>query len=315
MSLKEQAKQLPKSPGVYLMRDKHHDLLYVGKANKLNERVSSYFTPSNQRSKRIERMIHTIHEFETISVDTELDALLLECELIQTYRPPYNVQLNHFTSYNYLLLSEEPPNLTIQLEPTEDSLGPFSNYKKIPDVKRIIEETYQFPCRSDFEQALRQKIEPSLTLSMTERIAEIRAFLLGQDRMILLRLEARLQYYSERLQFERAAALTEDIDLIQRFIKKNELLIYAHSDDLLMASLPLPDRRRKFYLLYQGAILETKIYKDTPKNKERLEQRWRNYPKPAAKMLTKEKIDQILILYSYMHRRMSYEKLNEPVSP
>lgn len=310
MSLKEQAKQLPKSPGVYLMRDQHHDLLYVGKANKLNERVASYFSPSNQRSKRIERMIHTIHEFETISVDTELDALLLECELIQRYRPPYNVQLNHFTSYNYLLVNEQPqPALTIQLEPTAGSIGPFPNYKKIPDVKRIIEETYQFPCHSDFEQALRQKIEPALTQPMNERIAEIRRFLLGQDRLILLRLENRLQYYSEHLQFERAASLVEDIDLIKRFIKKNELLRYAHTDDLLLASLPRPDHRRKFYLLAHGEVLETKIYKDTPRNMERIKQRWQAYPKPAAHELTKEKIDQILILYSYMYRKMTYEKL------
>lgn len=145
--LKEKMKTLPMLPGVYLMKDRDGKVIYVGKAKRLKNRVSSYFHQNKQHSKKVLRMIYHITDFDFVVVDTELDALLLECQLIQHYRPFYNRQMNYFSNYNYVHITNKGFVLTDT--PTARTYGPFRLYKKMPSILRIMEETYQMPWLSE----------------------------------------------------------------------------------------------------------------------------------------------------------------------
>ncbi|MDF2530825.1 MAG: putative endonuclease, partial [Clostridia bacterium] len=96
MHLKDKAKQLPELPGVYMMKDAQNNIIYVGKAKSLKNRVSQYFQNSSKHSPKIVRMVEGIKDFDIILADTELEALLLECRMIKDLKPIYNSQLkNH----------------------------------------------------------------------------------------------------------------------------------------------------------------------------------------------------------------------------
>ena len=158
--MKEKVKQLPLLPGVYLMKNKEGSVIYVGKAKKLKNRVSMYFHKNQQHSKKVRRLIHHIDDFDFVVVDTELDALLLECQLIQYYRPFYNRQMNYFSNYNYLHISDE--GFSLSDVPLAHTYGPFRLYKKRPIILRIIEETYQMPWLSEISRLALQTQLPEV---------------------------------------------------------------------------------------------------------------------------------------------------------
>ena len=102
-NFQEELKKLPETPGVYLMYDSHDDVIYVGKAVKLKRRVSSYFRKDvKKRGPKIESMVQKISRFEYILTDSELEALILECNLIKEYKPKYNTMLMDDKSYPYV---------------------------------------------------------------------------------------------------------------------------------------------------------------------------------------------------------------------
>lgn len=143
--LKEKAHQLPLTPGVYLMKDATDTIIYVGKAKKLKNRVSSYFINSNQHSRKTMRLVKQIIDFDVLHTDTELDALLLECQLIQQYRPRYNRQMNAYEQYSYVSVAVNERQLEIKLLniPTkENCFGPYSIRRKLNRLKIILDSIY-----------------------------------------------------------------------------------------------------------------------------------------------------------------------------
>ena len=100
MNLKEKIDNLPKTPGIYMMKDKYGDVIYVGKSKKLKERVKSYFVNSKNHSRKVKRMVKNIEDLDVILTDTELDALILECEMIKKIRPMYNQLLKNHENYS-----------------------------------------------------------------------------------------------------------------------------------------------------------------------------------------------------------------------
>ena len=101
----EELKKMPQTPGVYLMHDNRDDIIYVGKAVNLKRRVSSYFRQSTKKSLKIQSMVSNVCRFEYILTDSELEALILECNLIKEYRPRYNTMLMDDKSYPYVMVT------------------------------------------------------------------------------------------------------------------------------------------------------------------------------------------------------------------
>ena len=105
--LKAQANRLPLSPGVYIMKNKSGEVIYIGKAKALKNRVTQYFGSGNQHSEKVKRMVSNVDRFEHIICDSEFEALVLECSLIKQYQPKYNILLKDDKGYHYIKITDE----------------------------------------------------------------------------------------------------------------------------------------------------------------------------------------------------------------
>ena len=102
ITLKESAKKLPFNPGVYLMKNENGEIIYIGKAKNLKNRVLSYFMSDSNHSEKVKKMVKNVHHFDYIVTDSEFEALVLECSLIKKYLPKYNILLKDDKGYRYI---------------------------------------------------------------------------------------------------------------------------------------------------------------------------------------------------------------------
>lgn len=144
----EELKKMPQTPGVYLMHDSHDDVIYVGKAINLKRRVSSYFRQSTRKSLKIQSMVSNVSRFEYILTDSELEALILECNLIKEYRPKYNTMLMDDKTYPYVMVttSEDYPRIVMARRMKKDGnkyFGPFTSGGAVRDTIELLQKMFQ----------------------------------------------------------------------------------------------------------------------------------------------------------------------------
>ena len=144
----EELKKMPQTPGVYLMHDAHDDVIYVGKAVNLKRRVSSYFRKSTKRTTKIESMVSKIRRFEYILTDSELEALILECNLIKEHRPHYNTMLKDDKSYPYIRVTvqEDYPRILFCRQVKRDKskyFGPYTSAGAVKDTIELMRKVYK----------------------------------------------------------------------------------------------------------------------------------------------------------------------------
>lgn len=144
----EELKKMPETPGVYLMHDKHDDVIYVGKAINLKRRVSSYFRQGTKKSLKIQSMVSNIVRFEYILTDSELEALILECNLIKEYRPKYNTMLMDDKTYPYVMVtvSEDFPRIVLSRQMKKDNnkyFGPFTSVNAVRNTIELLQKMYK----------------------------------------------------------------------------------------------------------------------------------------------------------------------------
>lgn len=154
--IKEDLKKLPEKPGVYIMKDKNDDILYVGKAVILKNRVRQYFQKTN-KSTRIEKMVSLVDHFEYIVVDSEMEALILECNLIKLHHPKYNVLLKDDKMYPYIkvTVNEDFPTVRITRKKLNDGakyFGPYTNAFAVKETVEFLNKTFKLKhCRKIFK--------------------------------------------------------------------------------------------------------------------------------------------------------------------
>ena len=146
--IKEELKKVPQTPGVYLMKNSHADVIYVGKAINLKRRVSSYFRAGARHSQKIKSMVSNVDAFEYIITDSELEALILECNLIKEYRPKYNTMLMDDKTYPYIkvTLGEDFPKIMLSRKMKKDKnkyYGPFTSGLAVRDTIEILQKMYK----------------------------------------------------------------------------------------------------------------------------------------------------------------------------
>ena len=219
----EELKKLPKTPGVYMHKDSLGEVIYVGKAVNLRSRVSSYFRAS-QTDPKVRAMVSNIAEFEYISCATEMEALLLECNLIKKYMPRYNILLKDDKSYPYIevTVAEEFPRVisTRRLERDGNRyFGPYSDAGSVRRILGMIDEMYMFKkCR---QQEFRKGVRPCLNYFIGKcpgvctgkadkedyaaKIGEVIDILSGRDATVMARLRADMEKASEEMRYEDAA--------------------------------------------------------------------------------------------------------------
>ena len=220
----EELKKLPKTPGVYMHKDSLGEVIYVGKAVNLRNRVSSYFRKTSQADPKVRAMVSNIAEFEYISCATEMEALLLECNLIKKYMPRYNILLKDDKSYPYIEVTtnEEFPRVISTRKLSRDGgrfFGPYSDGGAVKRILGMIDEMYMFKkCR---QQEFKKGVRPCLNYFIgkcpgvcigeadkadyDEKIGEVIDILSGRDAAVMARLKAEMEKASDEMRYEDAA--------------------------------------------------------------------------------------------------------------
>lgn len=260
-NIEEELKKLPGSPGVYLMHDDRDEIIYVGKAVSLKNRVRQYFRESTIKSPKIQKMVTKIARFEYIVTDSELEALILECNLIKEYRPKYNTMLKDDKTYPYVrvTVNEDYPRIVMARGMKKDGskyFGPFTSAGAVKDTIELLQKMYKIrncskslvagengcatengrtclnyhigqcdgPCQGEVPVASYQK-----------RIADVIKFLEGNYNSVIRDLERKMAEASENLDFEKAMEYRDLIQSINHVAGNQKITTHQFEDRDIIA--------------------------------------------------------------------------------
>lgn len=242
--IQEELKKLPTCPGVYLMHDADDTIIYVGKAVNLRNRVRSYFRESTNKSPKIQKMVTLIARFEYIVTDSELEALVLENNLIKEYSPKYNTMLKDDKTYPYIkvTMGEDYPRVLFSREMKKDRsryFGPYTSAAAVKDTIELINKLYQLrTCNKKFPRDFGVE-RPCLNYHIKQcsapcqgtvpkeayhqQIEKAMEFLNGNYGIILDELEAKMTEASENLEFEEAIRYRELLQSVRAVSQKQKI--------------------------------------------------------------------------------------------
>lgn len=235
--LKEKLAILPDQPGCYLMKDKQGTVIYVGKAKVLKNRVRSYFTGSHDG--KTLRLVGEIVDFEYIVTSSNLEALILELNLIKKYDPKYNIQLKDDKTYPFIkITAEKQPRLLITRNVKKDKgkyFGPYPNAQSAHETKKLLDRMYPLRKCSNMPdkvclyyhmgQCLAPCVKEVTEEQNKEIVDEIIKFLNGGHKEIRSELETKMYEASEKLEFERAKELRDQIAHIDAIMEKQKMIM------------------------------------------------------------------------------------------
>lgn len=246
-NIPEELKKLPDKPGVYIMKDKDNNIIYVGKAVVLKNRVRQYFQKNN-KSARIEKMVSLIDHFEYIVVDSEMEALVLECNLIKLHRPKYNVLLKDDKMYPYIKITvnEDFPTVKITRKKLNDLAkyyGPYTNAFAVKETVEFLNKTFKLKqCRKIFTKpetpCLNYHIKRCVgvcngNISKEEYaniIKQVMMFLDGKVDTILKMIDEEMKKASKELNFEKAAELRDEKISIENLMTRQKVDNFTEND-------------------------------------------------------------------------------------
>ncbi len=250
----EKLKLLPEKPGVYLMKNKRGQIIYVGKAIKLKNRVRQYFQSSRNHSAKTMAMVSHIEDFETIITDNELEALILECNLIKKHHPKYNIMLRDDKTYPYLkiTLNEQYPRLTTTRRVIKDGskyFGPYTNITAMKETVKLLRRLFPLrtckhlgerPC---LEYHIKRCLAPCARLVKedvyNEMVHSVCLFLEGKTEDIEKNLTAKMQNLAQNLEFEMAGKIRDQLLAIRQVTEKQKILTDTGNMDAIgMATSP-----------------------------------------------------------------------------
>ena len=245
LDIQEQLKKLPGEPGVYLMKDENDKIIYVGKAISLKNRVRQYFQSSKNHSSKVKSMVKNIKSFEYIITDSELEALILEYNLIKKYRPKYNVLLRDDKTYPYIkvTINEDYPRVLKVRKVLRDKakyFGPYTNVEAVNDTLEVIRNIYPIrTCNVDIDRAIKNNMRPCLNLHIkrcvgpctgnvskeeyNKMIEEIILFLSGKEEKLIEILKEKMNKCSMEFNFEEAAIYRDKILNLQEMMQKQKI--------------------------------------------------------------------------------------------
>ncbi len=253
----EQLKQLPTSPGVYLLKDAEDGVLYVGKAASLRHRVRSYFSASQKLSPKLQRIVARTSELEFFVTNSEQEALILECNLIKRHHPHYNVRLKDDKTYPYLRISlnEEWPRVYFTRRLKDDGgyyFGPFASAKSVRQTLKVLKGIFPFrscskaitgrssrPC---LDYHLHRCLGPCIGATSKQEydgmIRQVVLFLKGKQEKIARGLESRMEKAAEALDFEKASVIRDQIQAIESVIEGQKIAttVRGEQDAIAFAS-------------------------------------------------------------------------------
>lgn len=242
--IQEELKKLPAKPGVYIMHDREDAIIYVGKAVSLRNRVRQYFRPSHNEGIKKDQMVRQIARFEFIVTDSELEALILECNLIKEHRPKYNTMLRDDKTYPYIrvTLGEDFPRVLFCRQMKKDKsryFGPYTSGGAVKDTIELLQKLYQLrtcnrvlprdtglerPCLNYHIHQCQGPCQGYVTREEYRRqIDKAMSFLNGNYGPVVEELEQKMQACSENMEFERAIEYRELLSSVKQIAQKQKI--------------------------------------------------------------------------------------------
>lgn len=272
--INEKLKKLPTCPGVYMHKDRLGTVIYVGKAVNLRNRVRQYFRNSSQHSPKVRSMVSNIAEFDYITCGTEMEALILECNLIKKYMPKYNILLKDDKTYPYIevTMSEEFPRVIRTREVKRDEnryFGPYSDSTAVWRILKMIDEMY--PLKKCSTLHFPENTRPCLNYFIgkckgicvgkadreeyLEMIRDILGILGGKDAGVIRKLEGKMMEASDALKYEEAAKYRDYIRALRSLSEKQRAtMVREHDIDIL-----IPIRTHHNQIVAQYRVREGKM--------------------------------------------------------
>ena len=275
--IQEELKKLPGRPGVYIMHDEKDHIIYVGKAVSLKNRVRQYFQTSRNKGVKIEQMVTHIRRFEYIVTDSELEALVLECNLIKEYRPKYNTMLMDDKTYPFIKVTtnEAYPRVILSRKMLKDKaryFGPYTSAQAVRDTIDLIHKLYHVrSCNRNLPRDI-GKERPCLNYHIKQcdapcqgyisqeeyrkAIDEVIRFLNGNYDSILKALEEKMDAASEALEFERAIEYRELLNSVKKVAQKQKITDSSGEDrDVLAVASEEEDAVVQVFFIRGGRLI------------------------------------------------------------
>ena len=252
-TIKRRLQAVPDTPGVYLFRDNRSQVIYVGKALRLRDRLRSYFTPGYAPTAQVAELIRKAHDFEFVTTANEVEALVLENDFIKNYRPRYNIRLKDDKNYLYLKVpvTEEFPRVHYSRRVLKDGalyFGPYTSAQSLRSTVKSIRQLLPFRTCSDeiFKQGkvcldfhIKRCPGPCERRISSEdykaRINEVALFMEGRSDLLGRELRERMEAAADRLDFENAARYRDQLHSIERIADRQKVLTQTRDDEDIVA--------------------------------------------------------------------------------
>lgn len=260
--IEEELKKLPDQPGVYIMHDSRDAIIYIGKAVSLRKRVHQYFQPSHDEGIKKAQMVKQIARFEYIVTDSELEALVLECNLIKEHRPKYNTMLRDDKTYPYIrvTLGEDFPRVLFSRQQKKDKsryFGPYTSAGAVKDTIELVNKIYQLrtcnrnlprdtgkdrPCLNYHIHQCTAPCQGYITKeAYRERVDAVVEFLNGNYAPVLKSLEEKMNTASANLEYEKAIEYRELLNSVRQIAQKQKIT-HTDGEDKDIIALAADDR-------------------------------------------------------------------------
>ncbi len=277
--IKNQIDLLPFSPGVYFMRDNDNQIIYVGKSKCLQKRVRSYFYNSH-KTKKLEKLVQTVEKIEYIPTGSELSALLLESKKIKEHLPVFNKMIRDYKAYPFLKISNEAfPRIYAVRELKADGAtyyGPFKSSSALQQTIANLHKAFNLrPCKEKINPKKPENMKLCLYYEMGECpgvcggkmsqqeyaqiIEKAKAFLSGNEQIILNKLQAQIDESSELLEFEKAAELRDNFIALERILAKQQRITKSVKENNVIIIEDGLDKKSKEIFCIKNGIVHAKL--------------------------------------------------------
>lgn len=275
--LREKTSKLTTAPGVYIMKDKNNNIIYIGKAKNLHRRVSSYFRENPNHTPKVNAMVSNVNDYDFIVTNSEYEALLLECSLIKQHQPKYNILLKDDKGYHYIRISDDQyPRITAEKSTLKSGVysSPYTSGLIARETVNEVNRVFKLPtCNRKFPQDFRKQ-RPCLNyhikncmgvctgkISRSEYLAIIeqaKSFIKNGSSESIERMEKEMNQASENLDFEKAIMLRDRIASIKKSAQKQKIIDNSIENADIIATSEFDDKIYVSVLMYRNNRLYDK---------------------------------------------------------
>jgi excinuclease ABC subunit C len=319
--IKEKVKNLPSTPGVYLMKDFLGTIIYVGKAKNLKRRVQSYFQQSKAHPQKIFKLISNIRDFDILLTDTEFEAFMLECKLIREIKPLFNKMMKSPQSYCYIAINKDRKYRDIEITNHRNEqdgrhyFGPFPSKNRVESAISGIKEAYKILCSNpNGRNSLCFNHSIGLCIGMCGGgsalkkyhaiMEEIIALLSGENSIVLDNMKKKMAEAAADFDFEAAGRYRDRVDAIQFLLRKEKVIQFTEDSKNIVVLENLSEDSFKLFLIKRNEILFRKIFTinsvEVPQLSSLISTTFNAAAFPSDSSVKRDELDEAQIIYNYL---------------